>query len=243
MQIDKENFAGYRKVEVFDDQLGVTFPLFVMYPTNTPEKEENIGPYSLDVSKDAQPQKGVFPLVLISHGGGGTPLVYRTLALYLARHGFIVAMPEHPFSNKNNNELENTIKLLKSRPRNITQIIDWLYNDNFFKEYVDFDDLSIIGHSMGGYTAIAATGGIPTTLPWETENQTKVDIDTEERIKKVILLAPALGWFRNRGALDKINLPVLMMTGEKDEVTPSFHAGFLLKGVRNPQKVKYKIIK
>ncbi|RLL48544.1 alpha/beta hydrolase [Oceanobacillus piezotolerans] len=240
----KENFVGYRKVDIIDDNLNVTFPMFVMYPTDTHEKEEKIGPYSINVAKEAKPKDAVYPLVLISHGSGRTPLVYRTLAHHLARNGFIVAMPEHPFNNLNDNHLENTIKLLESRPRNITQTIDWFYDDIFLKDCVDFDAISIIGHSMGGYTAIAAAGGIPTTLPWETDDQISriINVDAEERIKKVILLAPALGWFRNKGAVDKVNLPILMISGEKDEITPSFHAEFLLNGLKNTGKIVHKSI-
>ncbi|QAS51503.1 alpha/beta hydrolase family protein [Halobacillus litoralis] len=241
---EKEKFAGLKKVEVVDDHLGVTFPVFVMYPTRTPEKEEFIGPYSLNVAKDAKPQDDVFPLVVISHGTGGTPLVYRTLARHLVQNGFIVAMPEHPYNNIHDNQLENSVTLLESRPGNITQTIDWFKGDDLFKNNVNFDDISIIGHSMGGYTAIAATGGIPTTLPWETDNQVPevIDLKVEERIKKVILLAPALGWFRNEGALEKLNLPILMMTGERDEITPYFHAEILLKGVGNTEKIESRTI-
>ena len=241
----KTSFAGYRKVEVFDDHLDVNFPVFVMYPTDIPEMREHIGPYEINVAKNGQLQHGVFPLVLISHGGGGTPLVYRTIAHHLARNGFIVAMPEHPSNNIHNNDLENTIELLEDRPKNITQVIDWISNDSFFAPYVDSIDVGIIGHSMGGYTAIACVGGIPTTLPWETEDQLPivVDVNVERRIKKAILLAPALGWFRNKGALDSVNVPILLMTGEKDEITPSFHAEFLLKCVKDPEnKIEHKVI-
>lgn len=53
-------FAGYRRVELFDEQLDITFPMFVMYPTITPEKLEKIGPYHLNVSSNAVPKKVCF---------------------------------------------------------------------------------------------------------------------------------------------------------------------------------------
>lgn len=242
--MENEKFSGFKKVDVIDDNLDVTFPMLVLYPTETPEKEESIGPYKLDVSIDGKLQDKAHPLVVISHGTGGTPLVYRNLAKNLAKNGFIVAMPEHPFNNVKDNQLENTTTILESRPKNITQAIDWFYNAESFKDHVNFDEISIIGHSMGGYTAIAVAGGTPTTLPWETENQTpeRVNVEVDERINKVVLLAPALGWFRNEGALEKVNIPILMMTGERDEITPSFHAEFLLKGIRNPEQIVHKVI-
>lgn len=242
---ENKNFAGLRRVNVLDNHLGVTFPMFILYPTDTPEKEESIGPYRLNVSIDAHLQDKAYPLAVISHGTGGSPLVYRNLARNLAKNGFIAAMPEHPYNNIHDNHLENSIKLLESRPKNITQAIDWFYHDPLFKAHVNFDEISLIGHSMGGYTAIAAAGGIPAALPWETDNQIPkvIDLEVEERIKKVILLAPALGWFRNEGALKNVDLSILMMTGEKDEITPSFHAEFLLKGMKDSKKVVHKVIK
>ncbi|MEW4282951.1 alpha/beta hydrolase family protein [Priestia koreensis] len=242
---EHKKFAGFRKVDVTDEHLGVTFPMLVLYPTDALEKEENIGPYKLNVSMHAEVIGGAHPLVIISHGSGGTPLVYRDLARSLAQNGFIVAMPEHPFNNIHDNHSANSASILESRPRNITRIIDWFYSSDFFKHHVHFDDISIIGHSMGGYTAIALVGGIPTTLPWETENQMPqmIDVKADERIKKVILLAPALGWFRSEGALKKVRIPILMMTGESDDITPSFHAEFLLKGIKNREQIQHKVIK
>ncbi len=49
-------FAGLRKVELSDDQHDITFPMIVMYPTDTPEKTDRLGPYSLDIARDAVPQ-------------------------------------------------------------------------------------------------------------------------------------------------------------------------------------------
>jgi pimeloyl-ACP methyl ester carboxylesterase len=36
----------------------------------------------------------------------------------------------------------------------------------------------------------------------------------------LVLLAPASAWFRNEGALSAVNIPLLMLFGEKDEYTP-----------------------
>ena len=67
-------------------------------------------------------------MILISHGSGGSHLVYRTLAHHLARNGFIVGMPEHPFNNRNNNTLEGTVENLINRPRHIRTAIDWFFD-------------------------------------------------------------------------------------------------------------------
>lgn len=54
--MENEKFSGFMKVDVIDENLGVSFPMLVLYPTETPEKEESIGPYKLEVSIDANLQ-------------------------------------------------------------------------------------------------------------------------------------------------------------------------------------------
>lgn len=94
------DFVGYRTVTVADPQLGITFPVAVLYPTTTPGRPEPVGAFTLDVALHAPIKAGAFPLVLISHGTGSLPWAYRTLAHFLARPGVWVALPEHPFNNR-----------------------------------------------------------------------------------------------------------------------------------------------
>jgi predicted dienelactone hydrolase len=241
---NRETFAGYQKVELVDEQLGISFPMFVMYPTNTPEKAENFGPYCLNISRNAKLQDGVLPLVLISHGTGGTPLVYRTLARHLARNGFIVGMPEHPFNNRNNNTLEGTVKNLTIRPRHISTAVDWFFNSKDFARILKPNTVSLIGHSMGGYTALAAAGGVPSSFPQESlDKQTHlIHIKPDSRIKSLVLLAPASVWFKAEGALKAVDIPILMLVAERDEFTPYFHAQIILNGVPDRDKVQHRIV-
>lgn len=37
-------FAGCQEAELVDDQMGITFPMIVMYPTSTPEKQKDWDP-------------------------------------------------------------------------------------------------------------------------------------------------------------------------------------------------------
>ncbi len=164
----QQGYAGYHEVKIPDALLGITFPMLVMYPAGTPEQADQLGPYPLELARDAEALEGQFPLVLISHGTGGSPLMYRTLARYLARNGFIVGMPEHPFNNRNNNSLEGTIQNLTYRPRHIRMIINCFFENKMFEGKVKPNAVSIIGHSLGGYTALAAAGGLPTSFPHET---------------------------------------------------------------------------
>lgn len=245
MEEKMDTFVGYCEVELIDDHMGVTFPMAVMYPTCTPGKTENIGPYSINVSINSEPKEGVFPLILISHGSGGGHLLYRTLAHHLACNGFIVGMPEHPFNNRNNNSLEGTVKNLINRPRHLCTAIDWFFNSKKFGKLLKPDDLSIIGHSMGGYTALAVAGGLPTSFPHESpEGQPQqISVMHDNRVKALVLLAPASVWFMEKGALNGVNIPILMFTAEKDEYTPNFHAQIILDGVHDNKKIIYRSVK
>jgi predicted dienelactone hydrolase len=239
-----KNFVGYCTVELVDIPSGVTFPMAVMYPTKTPAKLERLGPYSLDVSLDAPPTEGAYPLILISHGSGGSHLVYRTLAHYLALHGFIVGMPEHPFNNRNNNTLQGTVENLINRPRHLRTAIDWFFESEKVSKFLKPNAVSIIGHSMGGYTALALAGGIPTSFPSESIDRQpqRIEVEPDSRVKALVLLAPGSVWFQADGALSGVNLPILMLNAEKDPYTPYYHAQIVLDGVANKEKVQHRVV-
>jgi predicted dienelactone hydrolase len=194
---------------------------------------------------------GRFPLVAISHGGGGSHLLYRNLAAHLARNGFVVICPEHPGNNRNNNELANTDRLLAERPRQLRLAIDYLSKENIFVDLLRSDVVAIIGHSIGGYTAFACAGARPTPFPHE---KTEIAGDNpltdsflaysfkDDRVKALVLLAPATGWFRKPNALDEVQVPILILTGERDEITPPFHAEILEKGLPDTTFLEHHVV-
>ncbi|CAG7654923.1 alpha/beta hydrolase family protein [Paenibacillus allorhizosphaerae] len=237
-------FVGYGEVELTDDLSGVAFPMAVMYPTSTPGKIEAVERFSMEVSINSEPKEGTFPLVIISHGTGGSHLLYRTLAHHLASNGFIVGMPEHPFNNRNNNTLAGTVDNLMNRPRHIRTAIDWFFASPRFMNVLKADAVALIGHSMGGYTALAVAGGAPTSFPNESPDGQphQLSVATDPRVKALVLLAPASAWFKNAGALSGVDLPILMIVGDKDEHTPLIHAQFILDGVSDRTKIQYRIV-
>jgi len=233
----ESSFTGLeetRVVEVRDP-----FPLLIMYPTDV----------AVDVAFKAPVQAGRFPLVVISHGTGGSNLVYRTIAGFLAKNGFIVCMPEHPFNNRNNNERADTIENLTDRPRHIRECIDYMFSDSRWSAHLQQENVALIGHSLGAYTALALAGGIPHTqhqikhdpLTRITDSR-QIDVTADNRIKALVLLAPATGCFISEGALSRVTIPILMFSGEKDGITPQFHADIVKKGVANPAQVTHRIV-
>ena len=218
--------------------------MVVFYPTSTPGQMQAVGMYQLDVAQDAPIQKGVFPLVLISHGNGGSGLVYRTLAHHLARHGFVVGMPEHPFNNRLDNSWEKTVQNLANRSRHLQLAINHLLDHPRFSAFLQPNTVGLIGHSVGGYTALALAGGEPASFPWESADNQFHPIPTpaDSRVKALVLLAPAAMWFRAEGALRNVQVPILLLTGEVDVHTPIEHAQVVLNGVPDPAKIRHRVV-
>ncbi|MBC7920562.1 MAG: alpha/beta fold hydrolase [Ferruginibacter sp.] len=216
----------------------------VFYPTNMLGKAEKVGPYILDVSLNALIKTGIFPLIIISHGSGGSQWVYRTLAHYLAGHNFIVGLPEHPFNNRNNNTWQGTVHNLIARPRHIQVAINGFFDHRNFAFHLKPDKVALIGHSMGGYTALALAGGVPTSFPNESPSgqPQQITVAVDSRIKALVLLAPAAVWFMAEKSLSNVKVPILLLTAEKDEYTFYEHTQIILDGVPIKEKIEHRVI-
>jgi len=163
---------------------------------------------------------GRFPLVMISHGSGGSNLTHRTLGMYLAQNGFVVGIPEHPFNNRHNNELQYSVQNMIDRPRHLRLAMDEVFSHEKFKNHLDIERVAGIGHSVGGYTVLALAGGIPHTQAlvelcqkpasadepyWFNllrKNGIKsqpIAVTADCRIKAVVLLAPDVSLFMSAG--------------------------------------------
>ena len=228
-------YVGSRQIIIKDKNHDLTFNILLHYPTHQLPISIKFGPYEMEVSVDAAIIGQQFPLVLISHGNGGSHLVYRTISMYLAQHGYIVAMVEHYGNNRNNNELENTIKNLIYRPRHISLTIDALLNDEKFKQNINPNKIAVVGHSMGGYTALALAGGIP----WMKEGH-KVEVNSDTRIKAAVLMAPGTGWFLN--SLDRVSIPIFLLAAEKDDITPAWNTDIILNSIPDKTLIKFSLI-
>lgn len=155
-QADPQRFhAGIARIKVQDI---VPFDAVVAYPTDAAEAPFLDGPWTIAASRDAPIASGArFPVVLFSHGGGGTlkaggsPLPYADLATSLARQGFIVVAPFHPGSERP----------LEARPRHVHKALDTMLADPRFATHADPDRLGMMGFSWGGAVTLIAAGAAP----------------------------------------------------------------------------------
>ncbi len=112
--------VGSQQIEVNDEDLDISFRVLIQYPAE-PSQLLKIGPYTMDMSENAGIIPEKFPLVLLSHGNGGSHFIYHTITTYIVKNGYIVAMVEHYGNNRNDNHLENSAENFVNRPRHIKQ--------------------------------------------------------------------------------------------------------------------------
>lgn len=229
--------AGSRQMQVHDEAKGLSFPVLVLYPTEVPSVPTAFGPYTLDVSPEAPVAGGRFPLIVVSHGNGGSHLAYRILGSHLAKNGYVVAMLEHPGNNRNDNRLERTHENLVNRPRHVRLTMDAVSSDPKLGPCVQSDNVAVIGHSIGGYTALAVAGG----KPWSEARQ-RVEVVPDPRVRALVLLAPATGWYLPEGSLSDVTVPILMLTAEHDPYTPRWQAELVLDQVPDRAQVTWRVV-
>ena len=121
-----------------------------------------------------------FPLVIVSHGGGGDRNSLISHVTLLVSNGYVVAVPEHVKSNKSfvinlmkefNLSFLDALKIIaadksewENRPRDISFLIDmaavWNNSDVELAGKIDLSKIGVMGHSYGAYTTSAIMGAL-----------------------------------------------------------------------------------
>lgn len=109
------------------------------------------------VLRDARPVAEAHPLVVLSHGYGGTWRNLSWLAEALVQEGYAVAAPDHPGTTHFNRDPRQAA-MLWQRPQDLSRVIDALEGDPALAGKIDGDRIAAIGHSLGGWTVTALAG-------------------------------------------------------------------------------------
>jgi predicted dienelactone hydrolase len=207
--------SGLLHLTITDDALGVTFPAIVQYPTPVEPAGVMLGPYRFDATLDAPILPGSHALAVVSHGGGGSHLLYRSISTHLASQGWIVVCLEHPQDNRNDRTLLNTDVAAERRSRHAALALDAVMAHATLGAHVNAQRIAAIGHSMGGLTSLTLVGG----QPW-SQRRVPLAVAADARVRAAVLLAPASDWFMAPGCLDAVRAPLLVYVAEHDVVTP-----------------------
>ena len=146
-----------------------TLRVTIWYPAAAEAHEEAqwVGPPVVkffsagNAAPDAAPAPGSRrPLILLSHGAGGTALGFAWLGTALAARGFIAAAVNHPGNNGLEEPTIEGFSLWWLRATDLSAVIDAMLGDKTFGGLIDPARIGAAGHSAGGYTVIAVAGGI-----------------------------------------------------------------------------------
>ena len=215
------------------------------YPSGT--LRDRVFPLDLYLPKTSTSEK--LPLIIISHGLGSDLTTFAYLAKHLASHGFAVAVPEHPGSSAS--QIESLLTGLKKdvtppeelidRPLDIKFLLDRLAKD--YGKQIDTNNVGMIGQSFGAYTTLAISGAelnwstlaadcdniqsswnlslLIQCLAWEIPKEDTAISLKDDRIKAAIAINPLTSSVFGQENLSKIDIPVMIVSGSADPVTPA----------------------
>jgi predicted dienelactone hydrolase len=187
--------------------------------------------------RDADVKKGLYPLVIISHGYPGNRFLMSHIGENLASKGFVCVSIDHKDSTYD--DMKSFGSTLYNRPFDqlfVLNEIDRLgkaASGSFLAGLVDASQTGIIGYSMGGYGVVNVIGGGYSATSASLQNAPPNKMLTERgaanpdyqkardpRIKAAIAIAPwgMQGGFWDLEGLKGIRTPTLFVAGSVDDV-------------------------
>jgi predicted dienelactone hydrolase len=231
--------AGFQRVLAADPE-GKPLEVGIWYPSETPAQPVTMGPTTMTVALNGTLQGKSMPLVVVSHGTGGSLLGHFDTAIALADAGFVVAAVTH--TGDNYADQSRSVDVM-DRPRQITRVIDHMLSTWDGHASIDPTRIGMFGFSAGGLTTLVSIGGIPdfskvapmcrqhpadfacqliaksngnNVAPPKTPTATLAD----PRIKAAVVAAPALGFAFSPDGLKNVKVPIQLWRAENDVLLP-----------------------
>jgi predicted dienelactone hydrolase len=104
------------------------------------------------------PTLSKLPLIVLSHGTGGTADQMAWLGTALARAGFIAAAVDHPGNNGTERYTAEGFALWWERATDLSEVIDGILADSDIGSHVDPTRIGAAGFSIGGHTVMELAG-------------------------------------------------------------------------------------
>jgi len=135
-------------------------PSAVEHPINIPGVSQIfvLGNGAEDANLASTPAK--FPMIVLSHGTGGSGLTMSWLATALAAQGYIAVAVNHPGNNAPDGYTVQGFSTWWERARDLSVVIDSMLADPTFGRHIDSNRIGAAGFSLGGYTMIEIAGGV-----------------------------------------------------------------------------------
>ncbi|HET9155297.1 MAG TPA: dienelactone hydrolase family protein, partial [Myxococcaceae bacterium] len=219
-----------------------------------------LGAFEMQVANHAPPLDVKLGLIVVSHGAGGLSLNHRDLAMALASHGYVVAAPTHP--RRKDNDISG-VGVWVGRPKQVSRVIDAVLGDAELGSHIDQERIGVVGHSNGGYTALAVAGAKPSPAASIAHCQQHPDDSRfcsfggaatreatrkvgdipdvrDPRVRAIVLMAPNAAPFTD-DALAQVAVPVRVYGAERDDLTlVRYHAERLAKTL--PPETEYVLV-
>ena len=211
----------------------------IWYPTDANPTPLAIGPYTMPVATAAPVAGHNLPLIVISHGNGGSMLGHDDTALALAQSGFVVASITHDRDNFRDHA--NELRLWE-RPPQISALIDAALHAWPGHAAIDPARIGMFGFSAGGFTTLVAIGGRPDftriapycathaatfvcTIQPAHDRMPKLPASpdpwhADPRIRAAVIAAPALGFTFTPAGLAAVKVPIQLWAAAQDRVLP-----------------------
>jgi predicted dienelactone hydrolase len=200
-------------------------------------KDDKRGGRRVPVKVHLPQQQGKWPVVVLSHGGGGNWNANFAQASHLASYGYAVLCLEHVGSNtermKEGLRFMDNVKAMTrgssevlGRPKDVSFALDmaeeWSRTHPELKGRLDLEHVGVMGHSFGAYTTLVVCGARP-ALDWLTPPVYPAkglgpDL-SDPRVSAGVALSPQGPGepFFLETSYAGINRPVLGITGSRDQ--------------------------
>lgn len=153
--------AGFRLIEVPAGIDGAALAGAMWFPCDQTPTAIQVGPQTITGSENCPVNGSSLPLVVFSHGSGGSFLAHRDTAETLANAGFVVAAINHPGNNARDGSRTGELSGFVERPRDIKRLIDFMLSSSPAAGHIAQSRIGFFGFSRGGDTGLVLAGADP----------------------------------------------------------------------------------
>ncbi|MGL5097633.1 MAG: alpha/beta hydrolase family protein, partial [Planctomycetia bacterium] len=179
--------------------------------------------------RGAAPAGGVHPLVVFSHGFSSVREQSTFLTEHLASHGYIVAAPDHQYNTARDLRPFAAHQSALDRPIDLRLVIDWMSErgrnplDPLYGR-IGAERTAAIGHSMGGYTALAVAGALVKTKHLSANLRGPSGAGyfdfRDPRVVACVAFSPLVKPAFDDWSLGRLAAPTMVFGSGDDSVTP-----------------------